>query len=51
MMKISYNGYRFPTEIIQHAICLYIRFTLSFRDVRRWVKLSNVSTHETDWAG
>jgi putative transposase len=37
MMKISYNGYRFPTEIIQHAICLYIRFTLSFRDVRRWV--------------
>src|ERR1700674_1781881 len=31
--KISYSGYRFPPEIIQHAIWLYIRFTLSFRDV------------------
>ena len=30
---ISYSGYRFPPEIIQHAIWLYIRFTLSFRDV------------------
>ena len=27
------SGYRFPPEIIQHAIWLYIRFTLSFRDV------------------
>ena len=33
MIKISYSGYRFPSEIIQHAIWLYIRFTLSFRDV------------------
>src|SRR6478752_7413630 len=33
MTKISYSGYRFPPEIIQHAIWLYIRFTLSFRDV------------------
>jgi hypothetical protein len=23
----------FPPEIIQQAICLYLRFTLSFRDV------------------
>ena len=54
MIKIGYSGYRFPPEIIQHAIWLYIRFTLSFRDVedllaergimvsyetvRRWVK-------------
>ena len=28
--KISYNGYRFPPEIIQQAIWLYLRFTLSF---------------------
>jgi hypothetical protein len=28
-----HSGYRFPPEIIQHAIWLYIRFTLSFRDV------------------
>jgi putative transposase len=33
MTKISYGGYRFPPEIIQHAIWLYYRFTLSFRDV------------------
>jgi putative transposase len=33
MTKISYGGYRFPPEIIQQAIWLYVRFTLSFRDV------------------
>jgi transposase-like protein len=33
MKKISYSGYRFPAEIIQQAIWLYLRFTLSFRDV------------------
>src|SRR6202140_2838424 len=33
MTKISYGGYRFPLEIIQQAIWLYVRFTLSFRDV------------------
>src|ERR1700686_3790845 len=54
MKKISYSGYRFPSEIIRQAIWLYLRFTLSFRDVedvlaergiamsyetiRRWVK-------------
>jgi putative transposase len=33
MTKISYSGYRFPPDIIQQAIWLYLRFTLSFRDV------------------
>jgi hypothetical protein len=33
MTKIAYGGYRFPPEIIQQAIWLYVRFTLSFRDV------------------
>ena len=33
MTKISYAGYRFPPEIIQQAVWLYVRFTLSFRDV------------------
>ena len=33
MQKISYDEYRFPPEIIQRAIWLYLRFTLSFRDV------------------
>ena len=33
MSKISYSGYRFPPEIIQQATWLYLRFTLSFRDI------------------
>ena len=33
MKKISYAGYRFPPEIIQQSIWLYLRFTLSFRDI------------------
>jgi transposase-like protein len=33
MTKISYAGCRFPPVIIQQAIWLYVRFSLSFRDV------------------
>jgi transposase-like protein len=33
MHALSYRGYRFPPAIIQHAVWLYLRFTLSFRDV------------------
>ena len=33
MTKISYAGYRFPIEVIHQAIWLYLRFTLSLRDV------------------
>src|SRR5690349_16202432 len=33
MQKISYAGCRFPLEIIHQAVWLYLRFTLSFRDV------------------
>src|SRR5580704_18508030 len=33
MKEISYRGYRFPPEIIHQAIWLYLRFTLSLRDV------------------
>ena len=29
----SYRGYRFPPEFIIHAVWLYHRFTLSFRDI------------------
>ena len=29
----SYRGYRFPGEIISHAVWLYHRFCLSFREV------------------
>ena len=33
MTTISYSGYRFPAEVIQHAVWIYLRFTLSYRDV------------------
>src|SRR5438094_7367496 len=33
MAQLSYRRDRFPVEIIQHAILLYLRFTLSYRDV------------------
>ena len=33
MKTINYSGYRFPPEIIKQAIWLYLRFSLSFRDV------------------
>ena len=33
MTVLSYRRNRFPPSIIQHAIWLYLRFTLSYRDV------------------
>jgi transposase-like protein len=33
MTNVSYKRHRFPPEVIQHAVWLYFRFTLSFRDV------------------
>ena len=33
MPPLSYSGYRFPSDIIQRAVWMYLRFTLSFRDV------------------
>src|SRR5580700_8240619 len=33
MSPLHYRRHRFPPEIIQHAIWLYLRFTLSYRDV------------------
>jgi putative transposase len=31
--QLSYHGYRFPSQIISHAVWLYQRFCLSFREV------------------
>src|SRR3982074_1582215 len=33
MIPLSYSRHRFPPSIIQHTIWLYLRFTLSYRDV------------------
>jgi putative transposase len=33
MRTVSYRRRRFPAEVIQHAVWLYFRFSLNFRDV------------------
>src|ERR1700738_1154815 len=33
MADMSYRRHRFPPVVIQHAVWLYLRFTLSYRDV------------------
>ena len=33
MIPLSYSRHRFPPPVIQHSIWLYLRFTLSYRDV------------------
>jgi putative transposase len=33
MAEISYRRHRFPPAIIHHAVWVYLRFTLSYRDV------------------
>ena len=44
----SYHGYRFPPDIISHAVWLYHRFCLSFRDVEDLLARRGVTvTYET----
>ena len=33
MNPISFKHHRFPADVIRHAVWLYFRFSLSFRDV------------------
>ncbi len=33
MRQLSFKRHRFPADIIRHSIWLYVRFTLSYRDV------------------
>ena len=43
-----YHGYRFPSEIISHAVWLYHRFALSFRDVEDLLAQRSITvTYET----
>jgi putative transposase len=32
MKPMSYARHRFPPDVIRHAVWLYLRFTLSYRD-------------------
>ena len=44
----SYHRYRFPPEIISHAVWLYYRFGLSFRDAEDLLAQPGVMvTYET----
>ena len=44
----SYRGYRFPSEVISHAVWLYHRFSLSFRDVEDLLAERGINvTYET----
>jgi putative transposase len=44
----SYVGFRYPVEIISHAVWLYFRFALSFRDVSELMLARGVVvSHET----
>jgi hypothetical protein len=43
----KYKNHRFPVEIISHAVWLYFRFCLSFRDVEELLfERGVVVTHE-----
>ena len=44
----SYHGYRFPPDVISHAVWLYYRFCLSFRDAEDLLAQRGVTvTYET----
>ena len=44
----SYHGYRFPPDIISHAVWLYHRFSLSFRDAEDLLAQRGITvTYET----
>src|SRR3954454_10249018 len=51
--KSPYAGYRFPAEIISHAVWLYFRFPLSLRMVEEMLAARGIEvSHETvrQWA-
>ena len=44
MQPISYKRHQFPAEIIRHATWLYLRFTLSYRDVEELLAERGIET-------
>jgi putative transposase len=44
----AYKGYRFPVEIISHAVWLYYRFSLSYRDAEELLAVHGITaSYET----
>ena len=44
MQPIFYARHHFPAEIIRHAVWLYLRFTLSYRDVEELLAKRGIET-------
>src|SRR3954449_4482193 len=44
MPPVSYARHQFPPEIIRHAAWLYLRFTLSYRDVEELLAERGIET-------
>jgi len=44
MPLLSYSGCRFPCDIIERAVWMYLRFTLSFRDVEELLAERGIGT-------
>src|ERR687885_741274 len=44
MQPVSYARHQFPPEIIRHATWLYLRFTLSYRDVEELLAERGIET-------
>src|SRR5918911_3289114 len=44
MQAISYARHHFPSDIIRHAVWLYLRFTLSYRDVEELLAERGIET-------
>ena len=43
-----YSGYRYPSQVISHAVWLYHRFTLSFRDIEELLAARGITvSYET----
>ncbi|WP_342236314.1 IS6 family transposase [Inquilinus sp. OTU3971] len=48
MTPPDYAGYRFPSDVIQRAVWMYLRFTLSYRDVEDLLAERGIEvSHET----
>ena len=44
MQPIFYARHQFPAEIIRHAVWLYLRLTLSYRDVEELLAERRIET-------
>src|SRR5215208_4208643 len=44
MQPVSYARHQFPDEIIRHAVWMYLRFTLSYRDVEELLAERGIET-------